>query len=125
MSWSYDPLLPSAMDRIRLAVGDADAMNQLRADETINALMTAHGEAEATARLAEGLATQYAQQPDSIGDDGSTISWRDRVKTWLELAKRMRAEAVAITAGIGSVAYSIGTTRGEVVEAEYRRPDWW
>jgi len=125
VAWSYDPGLPSAKDRVRLAVGDTDGANPLRQDETINALVLAHGEAEATAKLAEGLATQYAQQPDSVDLGGLAVTWKDRVKAWLELAARTRDEAAATAAAAGGATASLATTRGEELAAEYRRPEWW
>ncbi len=121
MSFSFSPELPGALDRVRLALGDTVAPG-LRADETINAMVTANGEAEAVARLAEGLAAEYGQQPDSLSADGSSISWRDRVKTWLEVAARMRV--VGATAAIAATA-SIAATRGEETYAEYQRPTSW
>ncbi len=121
MSFSFSPELPAALDRGRLALGDTAAPG-LRADETINAMVTANGEAEAVARLAEGLAAEYAQQPDSLSADGSSISWRDRVKTWLEVAARMRI--VGAAAAIAATA-SIAATRGEEMYAEYQRPTSW
>lgn len=120
MAFSYDPALPGALDRIRLALGDTTAPG-LRADETIAAMVVAHGEAEATARLAEGLAAQFAQEPDALSADGQSISWRDRVKTWLELANRMRGIAAAALA----VSASAAATRGDEPDAEYWRPASW
>lgn len=121
MTFSFDPALPSAKDRIRLILGDFTAPG-LRQDETLNAAITAHGEAEATARLAEGLAAEFAQRPDSIGGDGQSISWRDRVKTWLEVASRMRATGVAAATALS---VSVAATRGDEAFAEYRRPESW
>lgn len=118
MAWTYDASLPSAKDRVRLALGDTNTANQLRSDETINALITAYGEAAAAAQLADGLAAQFAQKPDSIGMDGLTISWRERVRTWRELGSRLHGQIVAVAA-------SIAATRGETADAEYRRSEWW
>lgn len=120
MAFSFDLALPSAKDRIRLMLGDTVAPG-LRQDETIDQMIVAHGEAEATARLAEGLAAEYGQKPDSVGLSGDTYSWRERVKTWLELARRMRAIGAAAVSG----SISAAATRGDEPAAEYRRPDSW
>ena len=122
MAWSYDPALPTARDRARLAIGDTDGANQLRQDETIDALVAAHGEAEATARLAEGLATQFGRQPGSVAiPGGPTVSWGDRVRAWTALAGAMRTAAAVGTAAT----VSTGAARdGRRAEAEYRRPAW-
>jgi hypothetical protein len=122
MSWSYDPLLATAKDRVRHSIGDTDATNPLRQDETIAAAISSDGEAMATAILAEGLAAQYAQEPDSFGSVGLSVSWRERVKTWLALAERSRAIASATEATTIGVSVM---TRDDLTTSEYVRPEWW
>jgi len=125
--WNYDANLPSAKDRVRLAVGDTDATNPLREDETINVTVLAYGEAEGSARLAESLAAQFAQEPDSVAVDGLTVSWRSRVSAWLELATRMRSQAAADALVTTARTQSRAAMR-ETVDTldEYGRPvEWW
>lgn len=91
MSFSYDETLPTAKDRIRHMLGDTAAPG-LRSDETIQALLVSTSEVETTAILAEGLAVEYAQQPDSVSiPGGPTVSFRSLISTWLDVAKRARA----------------------------------
>lgn len=120
MGFSFDLTLPAKRDRIRLMLADTVAPG-LRQDETIDQMLIAFGEAEATARLAEGLAAQYAQKPDSISDDDGSFTWRDRVSTWLELAKRLRSQSGGGPLGSASRAAS----RGDETQAEYLRPASW
>jgi hypothetical protein len=121
MAFSFDLTLPSTRDRIRLMLGDTVAPG-LRQDETIDQMLIAFGEAEATARLAEGLAAQYAQRVDSFhSSTGMSVSWRDRVSTWLELAKRLRSQSGGGPLGSASRAAS----RGDESVAEYLRPASW
>lgn len=126
MAWTYVNTLATGRDRVRHAIGDTDSANQLRQDETILALITQFGEQGAIAALAEGLASQYAQEPTSFSSDGLSVSFADRVKTWTALASRIRSEAAAAT-GNGAVA---GVMAPAAVDtgSEYlrdRQGNWW
>jgi hypothetical protein len=121
---TYADTLPTALDRIRYALGDTTVSAPLLQDETITAAVTEWGETEATARLAEGLATRYAQKPSSVGLPGLSVSWGERVKAWWELARRTR-EGSATAAASGSNGGSVTTLRASEEErTEYRRPEW-
>lgn len=97
---SFDPSLPTARDRVRLLVGDVDALNPLLADETYNVLLLSQGEAGAVIWAAQALAAQYAQEPGSVGlPDGTTVSWRDRVTTWLLIAENTRKHGIGLQVG--------------------------
>jgi hypothetical protein len=92
---TFDLTLPTALDRIRRSVGDTNTAAALRQDEEILAVLTLTGDENlATAQVAAGLAVEYAQRPDSISDDGTSISWRERVKTWLTISESASALAV-------------------------------
>jgi hypothetical protein len=131
---TYSPDLATAKDRVRLRIGDIgpwtgsppDQTGCLRPDETINALITASGEDGATAELALSLATQYAQQPDSMSADGASVSWRSRVDTWRALATAAGDAAAAGGTGSSRTAtVSRAASRGDQTTAEYYRPPWW
>jgi hypothetical protein len=122
MAWTYDPLLATAKDRVRHAIGDTDVANPLRQDETIAAAISADGETMAVAILAEGLAAQYAQEPDSFGSGSLSVSWRERVKTWLALAERSRSAAATVAGGLIGVSV---LSRDDETVSEYVRPEWW
>ena len=126
MTATFNPLLATALDRIRRAVGDTDVepdTNALRTDEEIVAVVDRTADERlAIIEIASGLAVQYAQLPDSISDEGTTISWRERVKTWLAIADTLRktlaAEAAADALAAGAAGYE-RLERFESDEAEY------
>lgn len=92
MSFTYDPSLPTPRDRIRSSTADIVSPG-FRSDEQIDALVAAYGETEATALIAEGLAAEYALQPDSVSlPGGLSVSFKERVKSWADLAARLRAD---------------------------------
>jgi hypothetical protein len=92
---TYDPALPLTRDEMRQALGDLDVSantTYLLRDSTYDKMLAAYGQAEGTARLAESLAATFGQQPDTVNADGEiVVSWRDRVSTWLTLAKSNRS----------------------------------
>lgn len=141
MAFSYDPTLYTALDRVRYALGDTVSPG-LREDDTIEAKLIAAGttlesiainetaEGLATASLAEGLAMEFAQRPDSYSESTATgsisVSWRERVKGLMELAKRIR-EQLLITASVGASAVSsVAAERDGDPSSEYLRewPRW-
>lgn len=84
----------SALDRARRALGDTgeDGGVFLLTDEAITAELETWRWNDAVALLAEGLAARFGQYPDETTTPGNhTVRWRDRVSTWLEIAKRLRA----------------------------------
>ena len=126
MSFTFDATLVTATDRLRRGLGDAVAPGLRSNEEYAATLVRYSDEAMALAVIAEGLAVEYAQQPDSISDEGTTITWRDRVKTWLALAGSARALVASTTTAASSAATSLATTReGDDDPSEYARPMWW
>lgn len=93
--FTYDESLSLPRDRVRLRIGDINPLNPLRQDETIAALVGAVGELGAIEVLATSLATEYAQRPDSISDNGQSISWSKRVTAWEGIAAQARKELAA------------------------------
>lgn len=127
MSASYDNTLPTAIDRMRHSLGDTDMTAPLRQDETYEALLATYSETEATAVMAEALAAEYAQQPVRITDEGTTVDWSDRVKTWLALAARLRAALAETASTVGNTLRTVRPRRYDDWEeqSEYVRPQWW
>lgn len=133
--FTFDESLGLPRDRVRLRIGDTNAASPLRQDETIAALVAAVGELGAIEVLATSLAAEYAQRPDSLGDNGQSISWSQRVKTWLEVAARARKEMTVLEGGdvdgVSSMLSTVRPVRSDIVMvAEYvrERPDaglWW
>ncbi len=128
MSSTYNLSLPTALDRIRHSLGDTDMAAPLRENETYAALLLTYSETEATAVLAEALAAEYAQQPDSISANGKSLTWKDRVKTWLELATRLRAALSASASAVTSTLRVAQVKRYgdyDYDDSEYYRSTWW
>lgn len=124
MPATYDAALTTARDRMRFLLGDTDTSAPLLDDTTYDTLLSTVGETEGTAQAAEALASRYAQEPDQIGLGGDLqAQWRERVKTWLALAARLRgtAQAAAQAAGWGTRR----AHRGDCDAGEYRRPEGW
>jgi hypothetical protein len=92
MSATYDPSLPSPKDHIRQLLGDTDTTTPILQDETIIAKLQAFGWGEALAQLAEGLISQYAQEPDTLEESGGMKQqWTARLSSWQALVVRARA----------------------------------
>lgn len=122
MTFSFDPTLATAADRLRRGLGDTVAPGLRSNEEYAATLVRYPDEALALAVMAEGLAVEYAQQPDSISDEGTTITWRERVRTWLALAKSARSLTVTTT----TTMTSLGTTReADDTTSQYAAPMWW
>lgn len=126
-TFTFDSSLPTARDRIRDLLGDTDATNPLRWDETYDANLVYYGDSEATviAKMARSLASQFAQNPSSVSiPGGPSVSWSSRVSTWLDLAKRFESSAEA---GGGANSYSDTVLDRDGLtpsDNEYRRSVW-
>lgn len=95
-TYTFDPSLGSAKDRIRFVIGDIDVLrNKLIADETIEAILVLKGD-ERTAAIAccESLEASFAQFTESRA--GETMADRTAVSNkYRDLAKRLRKVSVA------------------------------
>lgn len=121
---SYDPGLPTARDRIRFTVGDTGSP-ELRPDTEYDALLSQNDERTATLRMAESLASQYAQDPSSISVAGMTISFSSLVSNWQQLASALRASLRENPATVTTLQVGRLTRLEQEPGAEYRRPmDW-
>jgi len=123
--FTYDSSLPTARDRMRHMLGDTDAANPLRYDESYDAMLTYfENETLATAKMARALASEFAQKFSSVNiQGGPSITYSERVKTWLALADKLEA-AVGSSGGVGiGTSYSGTVLRRTIVEeSEYGRP---
>jgi hypothetical protein len=110
MSFTYDETLATDLDIARFTLGDTDSANVLLSNEHITATIALYTPLNvAVALMAEGLAARYAQKPSSVGlPSGLSVSWSERVKFWLNLAKRLR-ETGSITGA--STAFSVPVSR--------------
>lgn len=90
-------------DRIRFILGDTDTANPLLTDEEIAAALTykSNVEADSLLFLARGLLARYSRSPVKVTQDGQTLDFSERVKTWRELvADAERSATSTPTAGI-------------------------
>lgn len=108
MANSYDPsvLATDAVMRARYLLGDTGRLKDdagatvwlIDQEEIAGLLAGAPAFNEGVAQCADGLATRFAQEPNKYRDEaGVEIDWRDRVRTWLDLANRLRSGEVANT----------------------------
>lgn len=111
MAATFDPDLGLTRDKIRALLGDmgrpvpTDPGPQvidgaLRPDGFYDAAINQYDDWRlAGAFVARSLASQFAQQPDSVAVPGDvSVSWKDRVATWLAQAKAWEAEAAVSSA---------------------------
>lgn len=93
MAATYDELLPTNRDRARYLLGDTDVSNALRTDEHYDAVLAQHSSFEAAVKfIAEGLITEFAQQPDTVRlVSGLSISFKERIDAWEGLIRRLDA----------------------------------
>lgn len=113
MASSYNPLVTTPKDKARLLLGDTGVDSNaifLLTDEEITAFLGTVPFNEAVALLAEGLAARFAQYPDETETaGGSKLKWTERVKTWLELAKRLRLAPNVNASGPRAAVAKLGT----------------
>lgn len=129
MTATYNNTLLTPRDRIRHAIGDMqftalDTTGALRQDEEYDAVMGLYLDWRiAAAVMAESLASEYAQAPDSFSASGDmSVSWKDRISTWLQTARQMRSEVAAESSATS--AYSLVSSAPErdyPIPSEYIR----
>jgi len=126
---TFDGNLATARDRVRFNVGDiiidisTDPLGvALRPDEQYDAVISQTATEDlATAVMAESLAAEYGVVPDSISDDGTSLSWRDRVATWLAIAKAARSRSASV---LETVSGTTGTRRMVRYDLELDRAEY-
>jgi hypothetical protein len=125
-TYTGDPSFP--LDRMRMTVGDTTVgvdeegnEQALRSDEVYLRLLAELVDWRlAAAEVAEQLAAEYAQQPTSFTRQGTmSVSWAERVRTWLATASRLRS---AVAAEDTSRVSSVAAWRDDGCDdSEYRR----
>lgn len=112
--FTYDSSLPTARDRLRNQLGDTDPTKPLRYDETYDAMLTYWGdEATATAKMARSFASQFGRNPSSVSvPGGPSVSYSDRVKTWLDIATAIEKVIPAGGVNGGGYAQAVATRPG-------------
>jgi hypothetical protein len=108
---SYSDTLDTDLDKARALLGDTsnNAATELLTDDHIDAVLTLYAFNGGVSFLARELASRYAQQPGSVSlPSGLSVSWAERVKTWLALAIQMQAGGVT-----AFTAFSVTPTRSD------------
>lgn len=114
MAWTYDDALPTDKDTVRFYLGDTDETDPLASDEGILKMLTVYEDVfEATAALADGLATKFARMP-TITVDGLTVKGTDRAEQFRILAANMRRISSKSAAGSLGVPFVSGTSISEM-----------
>lgn len=121
---TFDQTLPTDLDWMRFILGDMNMDAPLRSDAQYQALLASSANRYlACAEMAESLASEYAQQPDSFTAVGDvSLSWRERVKTWEARALQMRQLGGSASAGSGAA--SLLTVREYEIDPEYTVDRW-
>jgi hypothetical protein len=130
MAATYDVLLPTDKDRLRLLLGDIDMAAPLYVDEAYEAELIAAGSLEGAGwTLARGLVSRFGLMPKSLNIPGDiSITWGDRVAIWNELLAAWAGAASgvgSVSSGFGSVAASRETIYRPEYVGEIPRVYWY
>lgn len=127
MSATYNPLLPTDLDKARALLGDTvvePAADALLSDEHILAVLAMEGSfALGLAWLADELVAQFAQEPVKVSISGVSVDYSARITAWQTLATRMRTKAAEAATAAAPTAISFIPARYGAAEAsdEYAR----
>lgn len=94
MSWSYDSLLATSRDRLRLLIGDTIASDQQFSDEELDWLLTSNGNGlyQTAAASCRALAARYSRYADKwVGDLKILASQKSR--SYLAMADSFDTQA--------------------------------
>lgn len=125
MTWTFDPALSTARDKVRLALGDTDTNDQQIPDESIAAMLAAYGDdvGAASVALAESLAAKYARLASDISVDGASFDYSALVENYRQIATRLRVAGGEGSGALGDPNVS-GVSQGDIdsVDANTDRP---
>lgn len=115
-NWNYHANFDLARDRVRFAIGDTLADDQLVLDEEIAAAIDSAGsEGAAAIRLCEHLAARFARTPDETVTDSAgntrTRSMSQRASSFMKLAEKLRQSGALATT---PMPFAGGISRGDV-----------
>lgn len=124
MAATFNELLPTDRDRLRLLIGDVVNLpdGALYSDEAYDAEIAVQGGyMEAGVTLIRGLITRFAQEPDSVSISGEfSVAWKERIPAWTALLASFEGQVT--TAAAAAVAFgSVAAQRDGIVRGEYRR----
>lgn len=121
---TFDPSLPTDLDRMRDALGDIDVNAPMFPDVTYEAKSVEMGGAWrlAAASMARSLASQANAKMQSFAAGGDlSVTWGDRARRWLDIAAALEAahHAAHPPVDVDGGVYVAMPTRGEDDAAEY------
>jgi len=94
MTWTYTAEDPTATakDKVRLAIGDTTASDQLLQDGEVTGLISVHGSWQKAAVAAcRSIAAKFSRQPDSKVSRVA-FSNSQKAKAYLDMARRLEFE---------------------------------
>lgn len=107
MTFTFDPELTSAKDRLRFMVGDTGKAsttegdltiaNAMLPDETYTAALALSGgdESQAAISVARNLVGRYAQMPDKVTIGPDTFDYGSRIKALQQLIRDLAPDSQA------------------------------
>lgn len=121
--FTYDSALTTYRDWVRLLTRDTDARAVLLQDETICALVSTLGYAQAIAQICDILIGQYANEPDFLQEHlGLEVRWSQRIAAWQELASKARAGILTDPFATTGSSHTIALRQTEIQQATPGRP---
>lgn len=109
MSATFDPALPSALDRMRLQLGDTGTapagyssgayaiVKPDLLDSTYDSALVQNGtEVEATINLAQALIGRFAREADKVTIGPDTFDYTGRTRSLQNLINRLRASQLQV-----------------------------
>lgn len=93
MTWTYDPMLATDLDRVRFEIQDTETSDQLFSNEEITATLTTTGSVSAsTLKLVKKLMMKFARLVDTqVGRVKEAAS--QRYAAYKEIADKLEAES--------------------------------
>lgn len=93
MAFSFNPSLSTDRDWVRLRIGDTDASWPLLQDDTIDAILAAHGNDRLRAALAcaRAIVAQLARQADT-DNTGLSVRASQRAEAYRKLVAELEQE---------------------------------
>lgn len=92
---AFNPALPTAVDRIRLDLGDFNDAAPILSEAIYTALYARYDSDEDRAKVAaaEALIAKVAQDPDKVEVTGAVkVEWQSRLASWRAIANGLRAQ---------------------------------
>ncbi len=97
MAWTYETMLGSDKDKVRLLIGDTDAGQPLLSDEELAYCLTQAGVTRAAAKACRAIAAKFARDA-TTAVAGFSATLQSRHEQYLKLAEILEAAGSEIIA---------------------------